>query len=231
MSIHTNFFTILLLSVIINCVNITNAQENKQEAPDALIKRLSHETFSILHLNKNTEDKKNACISILIKEKIFPYIDTDRMTLIATGPHWTHMTPAQKKRLCIEFRDLLIYTYSNILAQLNNQNNHTIEYKTLHIRPTDTDIEIQSRVIQLPHKKSITLNYRLVKQSANWKIYNINIMGMWLAETYRETFNREIAQGNTEGLIKFLAQKNKQLTARAHTNQSTKKSCLNQMPS
>jgi phospholipid transport system substrate-binding protein len=60
----------------------------------------------------------------------------------------------------------------------------------------------------------ITLNYRLAKTPAGWKIFDINVLGAWLVETYKGNFASEINKSGIDGLIKSLAERNKKLAAK-----------------
>ncbi|MEK0407235.1 ABC transporter substrate-binding protein, partial [Limosilactobacillus fermentum] len=54
-------------------------------------------------------------------------------------------------------------------------------------------------------------NYRLAKGAQGWKIYDINVLGAWLVETYKGTFAAEINKSGIDGLINKLAERNRQL--------------------
>ncbi len=55
----------------------------------------------------------------------------------------------------------------------------------------------------------IQLDYRLEKSGDGWKIYDVNVLGVWLVQQYRTSFNQEIAQVGIDGLIARLAERNK----------------------
>ena len=58
----------------------------------------------------------------------------------------------------------------------------------------------------------IQLDYRLEKtpgQGSGWRIYNLNVLGVWLVETYRNQFAQEINSKGVDGLIAALAERNK----------------------
>ena len=58
----------------------------------------------------------------------------------------------------------------------------------------------------------IQLDYRLEKtpgEGSGWKIYNLNVLGVWLVETYRGQFAQEVAARGIDGLVKSLTDKNK----------------------
>jgi len=55
----------------------------------------------------------------------------------------------------------------------------------------------------------IQLDYRLEKADAGWKIYDVNVLGVWLVEQYRNQFTQDINAGGIDGLIGKLAERNK----------------------
>ena len=58
----------------------------------------------------------------------------------------------------------------------------------------------------------VQLDYRLEKtpgQGAGWKIFNLNVLGVWLVDTYRSQFSAEINAKGIDGLIATLSERNK----------------------
>jgi len=181
--------------------------QNANEAPDALVKRISSEVLTIAKTDKDIQAGNTRKVMDLVETKILPYVDFERMTSLAAGRYWREATPEQKRQLSAEFRTLLIFTYSGALSQVRNE---TIEFKPLRADPSDTEVEVRSQV-NMTRGEPILLNYRVAKGTSGWKIYDINVLGAWLVETYKGTFNAEISKGGIDGLIKTLAAKNKQL--------------------
>jgi phospholipid transport system substrate-binding protein len=68
-------------------------------------------------------------------------------------------------------------------------------------------------VIQ-PRGEPIQLNYRVEKAGTSWKIYDVNVLGAWLVDSYKGTFTSEIGRSGIDGLIKVLSDKNKERAAR-----------------
>ena len=181
--------------------------QNANEAPDALVKRISSEVLATAKADKDIQAGNTRKVMDLVETKILPYVDFERMTALAAGRYWREATPEQKRQLSAEFRTLLIFTYSGALSQVRNE---TIEFKPLRADPSDTEVEVRSQV-NMTRGEPILLNYRVAKGTSGWKIYDINVLGAWLVETYKGTFNAEISKGGIDGLIKTLAAKNKQL--------------------
>jgi phospholipid transport system substrate-binding protein len=160
--------------------------------------------------DKDIQAGNSRKIMDLVNSKILPYVDADKMTAQAAGRFWRQATPEQQKQLSEEFRTLLVYTYSGALSQIKNE---TVEFKPFRAEPADTDVEVKSQV-NLTRGEPITLNYRLSKGAQGWKIYDLNVLGAWLVETYKSTFASEISKGGIDGLIKKLHDRNQQLAAK-----------------
>lgn len=183
-----------------------------QEAPDALVKRISQEVMDIAKTDKEIQGGNQRRVLDLVETKILPYVDFQRMTALAAGRFWREATPEQQKQLTNEFRSLLVYTYSGAIAQVKDQR---VDFKPLRMEPADTEVEVRSQVVTSRGGEPIQLNYRLEKLSTGWKIYDVNVLGAWLVETYKGNFAAEIGKNGFDGLIKTLAEKNKSLGERA----------------
>ena len=180
-----------------------------QEAPDVLIKRVSEEVLAIAKTDKQIQAGSQERIMEVVRAKVLPHVNFQRMTQLTAGRYWREASPEQQQALTNEFKALLIYTYAGAVAQIRNQ---TLEFKPLRAAPDDTEVEVRTAVIQ-SRGEPIQLNYRLEKGPNGWKIVDVNILGAWLVQTYRNSFAAEIQKGGIDGLIKALAERNKQLSA------------------
>jgi phospholipid transport system substrate-binding protein len=177
------------------------------EAPDALIKRLSDDVLAAIKADTAIKAGDTNRIIGLVDSKIMPNVNFQRMTAAAVGPAWRQATPEQQKRLQDEFKVLLVRTYSGALAQVDDQ---TISIKPQRSSPSDTDVVVRTEI--RGRGDPIQLDYRLEKtpgQGAGWKIYNLNVLGVWLVETYRSQFAQEINAKGIDGLIATLSDRNK----------------------
>lgn len=196
---------ILFLALNALCSSLSFAQE----APDVLIKRVSEEVLAIAKTDKQIQAGNQDRIMEVVRSKVLPHVNFQRMTQLTAGRYWRDATPEQQAALTNEFKTLLIYTYAGAVAQIRNQ---TLEFKPLRAAPDDTEVEVRTAVIQ-SRGEPIQLNYRLEKGPTGWKIIDVNILGAWLVHTYRNSFAAEIQRGGIDGLIKTLAERNKQLSA------------------
>mgnify|MGYP003615407354 FL=1 len=182
------------------------------EAPDGLVQRLSNEVLESLRADKSIKAGDIDKIIVLVDKTIMPNVNFRRMTAAAVGPGWRKASPEQQKRLQDEFKILLVRTYAGALAQVNDQ---SIVVKPLRAGPDDKDVLVRTEV--RGRGEPIQLDYRLEKtpgQGAGWKIYNLNVLGAWLVETYRSQFAQEINARGIDGLIGTLSARNKSNAAR-----------------
>jgi phospholipid transport system substrate-binding protein len=178
------------------------------EAPDAMIKRLSGDVLDAIKADKSIQGGDLTKVITLVDTKIMPNVNFQRMTASAVGPAWRQATPEQKQKLQEEFKVLLVRTYAGALAQVSDQD---IVVRPLRAAADDKEVVVRSEV--RGRGEPVQLDYRLEKtpgDGAGWKIYNLNVLGIWLVETYRSQFAQEInAKGGLDGLIAALAQRNK----------------------
>ena len=179
-----------------------------EEAADVLVKRISQEVVDAAKADKEIQAGNQKKVLDLVETKILPYVNFQRMTEMAAGRNWRDATPDQQKQLVAQFRSLLIYTYSGALSQIKDQR---LEYKPFRAAPEDTDVEVRSQSIQSRGGAPVQLNYRLEKSGGVWKIYDINVLGAWLVETYKGSFTSEINKSGIDGLINVLTAKNAKL--------------------
>ena len=177
------------------------------EAPEVLVKRLSDEVLGSIKADKALQGGDTAKLVALVDAKVMPHVNFARMTSAAVGPAWRQATPEQQKRLQEEFKTLLVRTYSGALSQVADE---TVTVKPMRAQPTDTEVVVRSEI--RGRGDPIQLDYRMEKtpgQGAGWKIYNLNVLGVWLVETYRSQFAQEINAKGVDGLIASLAERNK----------------------
>jgi phospholipid transport system substrate-binding protein len=179
-----------------------------EETPDALVSRISREVIASAKTDEKIQHGDRQRIMRLVETKILPHADFQRSTRLVVGRYWREATPLQQRQLTEEFRKLLIYTYSGAMSQIRDQQ---IDVKPLRADPADTDVVVHSEFRKTRGAEPIQVSYRLAKSTDGWKIYDVNVMGAWMGETYRSSFSAEIGKGGIDGLIRTLSEKNRQL--------------------
>jgi phospholipid transport system substrate-binding protein len=174
------------------------------EAPDALIQRTSTEVLDLIRADKAIQGGDVSKVIALVDSKVMPNVNFTRMTASAVGRNWRQATPEQQQRLQEEFKTLLVRTYAGALSQVKDQ---SVRVRPLRAAPADTEVQVRTEVIG--RGDPIQLDYRMEKTATGWKIYDLNVLGVWLVETYRTQFAQEISTKGVDGLIAALAQRNR----------------------
>ncbi len=181
-------------------------------AADAFVKQLSDEVVETIKGDKSFQAGNMTKLNALVDAKVMPHVNFRRITASAVGPGWTKATPEQQKQLQEEFKVLLLRTYAGALSQITDQ---TITVKPLRASPEDAEIVVRTEV--RGKGEPIQLDYRLEKTTgvgSGWKIYNLNVMGVWLMETFRSQFSQEINAKGVDGLIATLKARNQALAGK-----------------
>ena len=194
------------LAMFIACVPLLAAA---QEAPDVLLKRVTDELLAIIKVDKDLQSGNTRKVVELAEQKVLPHFDFSRMTRLAVGRNWAQASDAQKEALTKEFRTLLVRTYSASLSAYRNQ---TIEVKPAKMNAQDKDVVVRTAVLQ-PGGPPIPIDYAMEKGDSGWKVYDVVIDGASLVTTYRGSFNDQIQKGGIDGLVKTLADRNRQAAA------------------
>jgi phospholipid transport system substrate-binding protein len=175
-----------------------------QTTPDALIKQVSTEVIDTIKADKALQSCDVSKIITLVDTKVMPHVNFQLMTSRAVGRSWNNATPEQQKRLQEEFKTLLVRSYAGALTQVKDQ---TVQMKPMRANPGDTQVVVRTEV--KGKGEPVQLDYRLEKSGDSWKIYDVNVLGVWLADQYRTKFTQEISAGGIDGLIAWLVERNK----------------------
>jgi phospholipid transport system substrate-binding protein len=181
-------------------------------APDVLIRQVSGEVIDTVKSDKAIQAGDIQKIIALVDAKILPNVNFVRMTASAVGRYWRQATPDQQKRLQDEFKTLLVYTYAGAVAQIRDQ---VVEVRPMRAQADNADVVV--RTVVKGKGEPISLDYRLERAGDGWKIYDVNVLGAWLVQTYQSSFAQEVSASGMDGLIAKLSERNKQLAARKPT--------------
>jgi len=177
---------------------------NAQEAPDALVKRVTQEVVGIIKSDPKVQAGDQARIREVIETKLLPNFDFERMTALAMGRNWRTATPEQQKQLVEQFRTLLVRTYSGALNQYRDQ---TFDFKPLRADSNSSDVIVKTEVVR-PGQAPVQIDYGMERKDGTWKAYDVIVGGVSLVTNYRDEFSSQIQSGGVDGLIKALTTKN-----------------------
>ena len=192
-------------------VTHVQAQPTAQTAPEELIRQVSQGVLDEIKSDRSLQAGDIERLNKLVDQRVMPYVNFQRMTALSVGRNWRQATPEQQQVLMTEFRRLLLLTYADAVRQVTDTK---IEIRPMRGKPTDEDVVVRTQVLR-PGKEAIQLDYRLEKTPAGWRIYDFNVLGLWLIESYRNQFTQVVTAGGIDGLIRDLQAKNKSLSSSA----------------
>jgi len=181
-----------------------------QQAPDALVRSVADDVLRIVQQDRELRAGDTSRMAQLIEEKIVPHFDFERMTRLAVGRNWREASPEQRKTLVDEFRTLLVRSYS---AAYSAYRQIAIEVRPLKVQPGEDDVQVKTQIKLPGGAPPVNVDYSMVKNSEEWKVYDVTVDGVSLVTTYRSTFTDEVRKGGIDGLIKSLKDLNTAKTA------------------
>jgi phospholipid transport system substrate-binding protein len=179
-----------------------------QQAPDVFMQQLSNELLDVVRKDPAVKAGDMQKLANLVDTRVLPNVNFQRMTASAVGPAWRQASPEQQKRLQEEFKLLLVRSYAGALSQAKES--HTIVVKGFKGSAEDNEVVVRSEI--RGGNEPIPIDYRLEKNAdapGGWKIYNFNVLGVWLVDNYRTQFAQEINAKGVDGLIATLTERNK----------------------
>jgi phospholipid transport system substrate-binding protein len=195
----------ITLMTMLTAVAFAPVASAQTPAPDALVRQLSTEVIDTVKTDKDIQAGNIGKIMSLVDAKVMPHVNFARMTAIAVGRPWRTATDAQKQRLQDEFKQLLVRTYAGALTQVKDP---TVQMRPFRAAAEDTEVVVRTEI--KGRGDPIQIDYRMEKTPAGWKIYDVNVLGVWLADTsFKSQFSPIAANQGIDALITNLADLNK----------------------
>jgi phospholipid transport system substrate-binding protein len=180
-----------------------------QTPPDRFVESLSNDVLGRIRSDKSVQSGDFQQVSKFVDSAVMRSKLMCGMTALSVGRAWRQASPEQQKALVTEFRTLLLRTYSGALSQVGD--------KQVRVRPFRGDAAADDVIVRTEivggRGDPIQLDYRLEKAGSAWKIYDVNVLGIWIVQTYRDQFAQEISTHGVDGLIRSLSEKNRQFDA------------------
>jgi ABC-type transporter MlaC component len=202
---NTHGFVLLLPIAAVMALPAAQAQSPERASPEVLVQAAVEGLVGTIQANPETRNGDLSKITAIVQRQFLPYTDFERTTRLAVGSAWRDATPEQRQQLFEQFQTLLVRSYVLSLAQLREQN-IKFRYKPAQAGANAADVVVETRVLNNGDETQI--DYRLQRTPSGWKIYDINMMGAWLIEVYRQQFADILAKGGVDGLLRYLSRHN-----------------------
>jgi phospholipid transport system substrate-binding protein len=201
-------------ATVVTCVvsGVTAAADSGPRAamsPDVLVQSLSAEVLERVRDDTALQKGDSRRWQQLVDDRIAPWLDLERMTRLSVGYRWRDATQRQREALMQEFRAYVVRTYSGALSRAVG---YQVKVRPLALRSVDTDAVVHTEAAS-SGEDAVQIDYRLERSEAGWRIYDMKILGVSMVETFRSSFAGELSRAGIDGLIKALADRNRQLQA------------------
>jgi phospholipid transport system substrate-binding protein len=177
-------------------------------APDpvAMLESVANEMVAALKEHKATLRTNPSIVYSFANRIVVPHADLAEMSKRVLPPQtWENATPSQRSQFQAQFTNVLIRTYASALTDYQDQ---TVKfYPVRGGYAGKTSVKVDSKIIR-SDGPSIPVNYRLVLEGSEWKLYDMSVEGVSLLESFRSQFADRLSQGNMDQLIKSLSNHN-----------------------
>ena len=127
-----------------------------------------------------------------VANDIFDFQETAKRSL---GRHWQERTPAEREEFTRLFADLLEHAY---IAKITRYNGENVNYVGESV---DGDQATVRTKILTKQGSQVPVDYRLLRQGAPWRVYDVIIEGVSLTANYRTQFNKIIQTSSFNDLV------------------------------
>ena len=180
------------------------------QSPQALVEETSQLMLKKLKEEKEVISSQPERIYELVNQIVIPHFDFEYMSQLVLAKYWRTATPEQRRTFTEEFKQLLVRTYATSLNQYTDQELTYLPYR----EGSDKDQALVRTEVEQPGGFPIPIDYRLHKNSDDWKVFDVVIDGVSLVTNYRTSFAKEIRQGDLDALIKTLTERNQEMMAK-----------------
>ncbi|HHT9137456.1 MAG TPA: Tgt2/MlaC family protein [Candidatus Wunengus sp. YC60] len=142
-------------------------------------------------------------------KEISPIFNFEEMSKRALGQHWKNRTPDERKEFVELFTNIMkdayigktdTYSGEKIVLIGEKQDNHYATIQTKLITNKNTEVSVE---------------YNMLNNPGEWKIYDVIIEGVSLVNNYRSQFNNILIKSSYKELVqKIKEKKGKEETAK-----------------
>lgn len=186
-------------------VAAAQAKVDATGAPNAFVQAVGTNALDAIKKDSAVRSGDMAKINQVVNQYVLPYVNLEKTTRLAAGRYWRDATAQQKTNLIQAFKGTLIRTYSGAFTRVDQRSALTV--LPFRGNAQADDVVVRSTMSQ-GNGPSVGIDYRLEKTPQGWKIYDLNVEGIWLIQNYRNQFSQQISQNGIDGLIAALNKQN-----------------------
>jgi len=133
-----------------------------------------------------------------VASDIFDFQETAKRSL---GRHWQARTPAEREEFTHLFGDLVEHAY---ISKIDRYSGENVSYVGKSVEGDQATVRTK---ILTKQASQVPVDYRMLRQGAHWRVYDVIIEGVSLTANYRTQFNKIIQTASYEDLVAKLKAK------------------------
>ncbi len=174
--------------------------------PEQLVRQTSESVIAEIRANLDVYKDDPKKVYQLVDELVLPHFDFAAMTDLALGRYKDKVSAEQKPAIVVEFRQLLVRTYSSALFEYTDQE---MIYLPMEGSEAEGLVTVRTEIEQAGGFP-IPINYALRLGDEGWKVFDVSVDEVSLVTNYRSSFARAIKKDGVDGLIKTLRERNQE---------------------
>ena len=170
------------------------------DTPDGFLKDSVQEISTLVSQYKDRFETDEEFLRDKMNSSVMPKLDIKLMSKIILGKKiWTEMSESQKDDFVEAFQYRMTSTYMKSITAFDGEKVVFLPYE-----PGKRENIAYVKSKYLIPGGDIAVDYRLIKKSEEWKVYDIIFDGISLMKNYRADFREHVSQNGIESLITSL---------------------------
>jgi len=195
MRTNSRFITVAMLLLLMSTpftLHASEVTEKVRSTVDGITNILRDQSLR----SPGKQEERRARIRNLILER-FSFEEMSKRSL---ARHWKERSDEEKKEFVSLFSDLIENSYIDKIERYTDE-------KIIYADEKRNDGRAVVKTVIISKGTEIPINYRLIKTTDDWMVYDIVIEGVSLVSNYRSQFSSTIRATSYEGLVIKLREK------------------------
>ena len=170
------------------------------DTPDGFLKDSVEEISELVSKYKDKFETDEDFLRSKMNSQVMPKLDIELMSKIILGKKiWTTLSESQKNNFVESFKYRMTSTYMKSITAFDGEKVVFLPYDP---GPKKNLAYVKSKYL-IPGG-DIAVDYRLIKKSNSWKVYDIIFDGISLMKNYRADFREHVKEKGIDSLITSL---------------------------
>ncbi len=195
-----------LIAMLVLLPGLLSVQVFASQSPQSLVEETSQLMLAKLKQEQEVIKANPSRIYELVNDIVIPHFDFEYMSQMVLAKYWRSANDQQRQAFTDEFKQLLVRTYATSLNEYTEQEVIYLPFRA----GSDASQAIVRTEIEQPGGFPVPIDYRLHKNSDEWKVFDVVIDAVSLVTNYRTSFAKEIREAGLDTLIDTLAKRNQE---------------------